>query len=202
MIYYYRMDPPLCSGGPLPHSRFTLPTARERRLSMPEIGKKERNYLFKEVYKLKSNDLMSSLRSQSPLEYPQTHSPSFPLCPVRGTLSQKKKNRSPGSFSAQATWSQKRRQMAAAPGFKSQRQSSSATSFLIPPTIGRSCQHSCSFPALLGCHSKSRQVWPCGLEPIISKLLRRLCNQGELPPSYILVEVTPIPLAQSTATAV
>ena len=37
---------------------------------------------------------MSSLRSQSPLEYPQKHSPSFPLCPVWGTISQKKKQKS------------------------------------------------------------------------------------------------------------
>ena len=42
------------------------------------------------------------------------------------------------------------------------------------------------FPAFLGCHSKSWQVWACGVEPIISKLLCRLCNQGELPPSYVL----------------
>ena len=41
-------------------------------------------------------------------------------------------------------------------------------------------------PALLGCHSKSRQVWPHGVEPIISKLSRRPCNQGELLPSPIL----------------
>ena len=70
---------------------FTLPITRERHLSMPEIGEKERDYLLKELYKLKGNDLMSSLRSQSSLENPQTHSPSFPLCPVRGTVSQKKK---------------------------------------------------------------------------------------------------------------
>ena len=57
---------------------------------MPEIGEKESDYLFKELYKLKSNDLMSSLRSQNPSEYPQTHSPSFPLCPVWDTVSQKK----------------------------------------------------------------------------------------------------------------
>ena len=49
---------------------------------------------------------MSSLKSQSSLEYPQTHSPSFPLCPVRGTISQKR-NRSLWFFSAQATWSRK-----------------------------------------------------------------------------------------------
>ena len=86
MIYYYQMDPPLCCGGPRPCTRFALPTTRERRLSMLEIGEKERNYLFKELYKLKSNELMSSLRSQSPLEYPETHSPSSPLCPVWCTV--------------------------------------------------------------------------------------------------------------------
>ena len=85
------MDPPLCSGGPPPYTRFALPATRERHLSVPEIGEKERDYLFKEIYKLKSNDLMSSLRSQRPLEYPQMHSPSFPLCPVWGSVSQKKK---------------------------------------------------------------------------------------------------------------
>ena len=42
------------------------------------------------------------------------------------------------------------------------------------------------FTASLGCHSKSGQVWPCGMEPIISKFLCSLCNQGELPPSYIM----------------
>ena len=41
-------------------------------------------------------------------------------------------------------------------------------------------------PALLGCHSKSGQVWPHSMEPIFSKLSRRPCNQGELLPSYIL----------------
>ena len=80
----------------------------------------------------------------------------------------------------------KRPRVAAKPGFKSQRQSFSVAPFLTSPTIGHSCQHSRTFPALLGCHSKSGQLWPCGVEPIISKLLRRLCNQGELPPSYIM----------------
>ena len=83
-IYCYRMAPPLCSGGPPPRTRFALLTARGRHLSMPEIGEKERYYLFKELYKLKNNNLMSSLRSQSPLEYPQTHSPSFPPLPSLG----------------------------------------------------------------------------------------------------------------------
>ena len=105
MIDYYQMDPPLCFRGPSPHTRFALPAARERRLSKPEIGEKERDYLFKELYKLKSNDLMSSLRSQSPLEYPKMHSPSFPLFPVSGTYL-RKRNRSPW-ISVPAAWSQK-----------------------------------------------------------------------------------------------
>ena len=51
----------------------------------------------------------------------------------------------------------KRHQMAAAPGLKFQHQSFSAVPFPAPSTIGHSCQH-------------SRHVWPCGVEPIISKL--------------------------------
>ena len=41
-------------------------------------------------------------------------------------------------------------------------------------------------PALLGCHCKSGQVWPHGMEPIISNLSRRPCNQRELLPSPTL----------------
>ena len=76
--------------------------------------------------------------------------------------------------------------MAAMPGFKSYHQSSSAAPFLTPPTISYTCQHSHILSALLGCHSKSGQVWPPGVEPIISKLSLRHCNQGELLPSHIL----------------
>ena len=71
-------------------------------------------------------------------------------------------------------------------GFKSPRQSSSAAPFPTPPTVGYTGLHSYILPALLGCHSKSRQAWPHGMEPIISKLSHRHCNQGELLPSYIL----------------
>ena len=46
--------------------------------------------------------------------------------------------------------------MAAAPGFKSQRPSSSAAPFLTPPIISYTCQHSRILPALLGCHSMGR----------------------------------------------
>ena len=76
--------------------------------------------------------------------------------------------------------------MVATPGFKSQHPSSFAAPFLTPPTISYTCQHPRILPALLGCHSKSRQVWPHGVEPIISKLSRRPCNQGELLSSPIL----------------
>ena len=76
--------------------------------------------------------------------------------------------------------------MAAGPRFKSQRPSSFAAPFLTPPTVSYTCQHPCILPAFLSCHSKSGQVWPHGMEPIISKLSRRPCNQGELLPSPTL----------------
>ena len=83
-----------------------------------------------------------------------------------------------------ATWSTLA--MAAGPRFKSQCPSSFAVPFLTPPSISYTCQHPCILPALLGCHSKSGQVWPSSKEPIISKLSHRPCNQGELLPSPIL----------------
>ena len=91
--------------------------------------------------------------------------------------------------------------MAAGPRFKSQHQSSSAAPFLTSPTISYTCQHPRILPALLGCQSKSGQVWPHGMEPIFSRLSRRLCSQGSCFPVTSWVEVTPIPLAQSMATA-
>ena len=76
--------------------------------------------------------------------------------------------------------------MVAAPRFKSQHPSSFAAPFPTPPTLSYTCQHPCILPALLGCHSKSGQVWPHGMEPIISTLSRRPCNQGEFIPSPTL----------------
>ena len=76
--------------------------------------------------------------------------------------------------------------MAAGPRFKSQCPSSFAAPFPTPPTVSYTCQHPGILPALLGCHSKSGQVWPHGMEPIISKLSHRPCNQGELLPRPIL----------------
>ena len=36
-----------------PYIMFPLPAARERHHSVPEIGEKEMNYLFKELYRLR-----------------------------------------------------------------------------------------------------------------------------------------------------
>ena len=91
--------------------------------------------------------------------------------------------------------------MAAVPGFKSRHQSSSATPFPTHPTISYICQHSCIFPALLGCHSKSGQVWPHDMEPIFSKLSGAV-TRGNCLPVTPWVEVAPIPLAQTMATAI
>ena len=87
-------------------------------------------------------------------------------------------------FSPKTSWSSS--SMAAGPRFKSQCPSSFAAPFLTPPTVSYTCQHPRILPALLGCHCKSGQVWPHGMEPIISKLSRRCCNQGELLPSPIV----------------
>ena len=93
--------------------------------------------------------------------------------------------------------------MAAGPRFKSQCPSSFAAPFPTPPTVSYTCQHPRILPALLGCHSKSGQVWPHGVEPIFSKLSRRHCNQVELPPSYILGgNHSHPPPPQSLATAI
>ena len=59
-----------------------------------------------------------------------------------------------------AARSQKAPSMAAAPGFKSQHQSSFAAPFPTPSTISYTCKHSCILPTVLCCHSKSGQAWP------------------------------------------
>ena len=108
--------------------------------------------------------LLFTTESHGPLFSPEPHGPLYSLSEPRGPLSP----------------------MAAAPRFKSQRPSSFAAPFLTPPTFSYTCQHPRILPALLGCHCKFGQVWPHGMEPIISKLSHRPCNQGELLPSPIL----------------
>ena len=166
---------------------------------MPEIGEKERNYLFRSYIDLEAwlNVFIKILKSfRIPTD---AHSPSFSLCPVPGSIYQEKKYKSmipaPSNINCVSTTrcplcqnpvSDPLFGMAAGPGFKSPCQSSSAAPFPTPPTISYTCQHSRILLALLGCHSKSGQVWPHGVEPIFSKLSCRHCNQGELLPSYIL----------------
>ena len=90
----------------------------------------------------------------------------------------------PSPFPFRTAWSSP--PMDAAPRFKSQCPSSFAAPFLTPPTVSYTCQHPRILPALLGCHSKSGQVWSHGMEPIIFTLSPRPCNQGELLPRPIL----------------
>ena len=87
-------------------------------------------------------------------------------------------------FPLRTAWSSS--PMAAAPRFKSQCPSSFAAPFVTPPTVSYTCQHPRILRALLGCHSKSGQVWPHGVKPIISTLSRRPWNPGELLPRPIL----------------
>ena len=101
----------------------------------------------------------------------------------RGLLSPSPKPCGPPYY-FEAAWSLP--SMAAGPRFKSQCPSSFAAPFLTPPTVSYTCQHPRILPTLLGCHSKSGQVWPHGMEPIISTLSRRPCNPGELLPRPIL----------------
>ena len=86
---------------------------------------------------------------------------------------------------------------AAAPGFKCQRQSSSAAPFLTPPTISYTCQYSCFLPGLLGCHSE----WSAWSQSSPSSHAGPV-TRGSCLPVTSWVEVTPIPPAQSRATAI
>ena len=131
---------------------------------MPEIGEKERNYLFRSYIDLEAwlNVFIKILKSfRIPTD---AHSPSFSLCPVPGSIYQEKKYKSmipaPSNINCVSTTrcplcqnpvSDPLFGMAAGPGFKSLCQSSFAAPFPTPPTISYSCQHSRILPALLGC---------------------------------------------------
>ena len=124
----------------------------------------------------------------------------------------------PGPNSSQAVWSQPLPElcgpnllhqshmvlpgMAAAPGFKSQRQFSSAAPFPTPPTICYTCQHSL-FSQLywavivsLGRHGP--MAWSQSSPTSHAGTVTRGCCF----PITAWVEVTSIPLAQSMATAI
>ena len=136
--------------------------------------------------------LYSPSELRGPLPFPsEPHGPLY-LLQNRVVFPIYSRSSWPSPFPFRTAWSSP--PMDAVSRFKSQCPSSFAAPFLTPPTVSYTCQHPRLLPALLGCHSKSGQVWPHGVEPIISKLSRRPCNQGELLPSPIL--------AQSRATVI
>ena len=102
----------------------------------------------------------------------------------------RKRNRSPWFFSAPAAWSQKDPTWLPHLVLNPRANLPLLPHFQLLPQLAPAASIPVFFYSLLGCHSKSGQVWPCGVEPIISKLLRRpgaeLSNQGGLPPSYIM----------------
>ena len=82
-------------------------------------------------------------------------------------------------------------------GFKSQHPSSFAAPFPTPPTVSYTCQHPRILPALLGCHSSPMAWSQSSPSSHAGPVTRGSCF---LDPSW--VEVTPISLAQSRATAI
>ena len=201
MIYYYWMDPPLCSGGPPPHTRFALPATREKRLSVPEIGEKEREYLFKELYKLKSNYLMSTLRSQSPLECPQMHSPSFCLCPVWG-MYLRKRNRSPPFFSSQASWSQNDAAWLLCLGLNPSASLPLPHHFRLLPQLVSAASIGVFFQPYWAAKVSPGRCGPVVWSQPSPSSQAGSVTRGSCLPVTSWVEVTPIPLAQSMATAI
>ena len=92
--------------------------------------------------------------------------------------------------------------MVAVPGFKSQSPSSFAAPFLTPPTISYTCQNPRILPALLGCHSKSGQVWPMVWSQSSPSSHAGPVTRGSCFPVPSWVEFAPIPLAQSMGTGI
>ena len=124
----------------------------------------------------------------------------------------------PGPNSSQAVWSQPLPElcgpnllhqshmvlpgMAAAPGFKSQWQSSSTAPFLTPPTISYTCQHSLFFQLYW---AAIVSLGRCGLMAWIQSSPSShtgAVTRGSCFPVTSWVEVIPISLAQSMATAI
>ena len=87
IIYYYRMEPPLSRGPPVLGS--PCPPPGNYSSQCQRLMKAKELFIQKVT---QNNDLMWSLKSQSPLKHPQAQTvfPS-PLCPVQGTRPQEKK---------------------------------------------------------------------------------------------------------------
>ena len=157
--------------------------------------------MFKELYKLKSNDLMSSLRSQSPLEYPKMHSPSFPLFPVSGTYL-RKRNRSLWFFSAYAMWSPKHPAWLACLGLNPSANLPLLHHFQFLPQLATAAMIPIFFQLYW---AAIVSLGRCG--PVVCSQSSPSCSTGSVIRGSCLpvtswVEVTPIPLTQSLATAV
>ena len=92
--------------------------------------------------------------------------------------------------------------MAAAPGFKSQRQSSSAAPFPTPPTISYTCQHSLFFQLYWAAIVTLGRCGPMAWSQSSPTSHTGAITRGSCLPVTSWVEVTPSSLAQSRATAI
>ena len=124
----------------------------------------------------------------------------------------------PGPNSSQAVWSQPLPElcgpnllhqshmvlpgMAAAPGFKSQCQSSSTAPFLTPPTIGYTFQHSLFFQLYWAAIVCPGRRGPMAWSQSSPSSQPAAVTRGNCFPVTYWVEVTPISLAQSMATVI
>ena len=92
--------------------------------------------------------------------------------------------------------------MAAAPGFKSQHQSSSAAPFPTPPTISYTCQHSLFFQLYWAAIVSLGRCGPMAWSQSSPSSHAGPVTRGSCFPVTSWVEVTPSSLAQSMATAI
>ena len=98
------------------------------------------------------------------------------------------------------TWSPS--DAAAAPGFKSQDQSSSAAPFLTPPTISYTCQHSVYFQHYWAAIVSLGRCGPMAWSQSSPSSHPGTITRGSCLPVTSWVKVTPSSLAQSMATAI
>ena len=92
--------------------------------------------------------------------------------------------------------------LAAVPGFKSQRQFSSAAPFLTPTTISYTCQHSLFFQLYWAAIVSLGRCGPMAWSQSSPRSHAGPVTRGSCFPVPPWVEFTPISLAQSRATAI
>ena len=103
-------------------------------------------------------------------------------------------------LSSKTSWSSL--SMAAVPRFKSQCQFSSAAPFPTPPTISYTCQHSLFFQFYWAAIVSLGRCGPMAWSKSSPSSHAGAITRGSCFPVTSWVEVTPIPLAQSRATAI